>query len=83
MSELLLFSLYDDKVGAYSTPFFFSHRGQAVRAATDLANDPSTIPGKHPEDFTLYCLGTFNDETGMTIPARENLGPLHSFKNGG
>lgn len=62
---LLAFSLLDTKTGHYSTPFFFNHRGHAIRAATELAASSDTTVGRHPSDFTLCEVGTFDDQTGQ------------------
>lgn len=62
---LHVFSFYDSKAGYFSTPFFFPHPGQAIRTAIDLGSDTSTGPGRYPEDFTLYRIGSFNDQTAI------------------
>lgn len=62
----VVMSAYDKKARAYLTPFFVTHVDVAVRTFTSAVNDP-THPGminKHPEDFCLYHLGTFDDDTG-------------------
>lgn len=63
------YSLYDVKALTFSPPFYCSAHGQAVRMVMDLANDPNTMVGRHPEDFTLFCIGMFNDATGGLLPA--------------
>lgn len=74
------YSFYDSKVGIFHPPFFMLHRGQAFRAAMELGSDPSTQIGRHPADFSLFEVGTFNDQTGaleMTPPV--NLGVVNTF----
>lgn len=63
--QTYVFSLYDMKTGIYGTPFFSIHEAHAVRMVADLAADLSTVVGRHPADYTLYCLGRFDDATGM------------------
>lgn len=63
--KLLAFSLLDIKTGAYSTPFFFPHPGQAIRAVIDLARDMDTTVGRHPADYDLRQVGVFDDATGL------------------
>ena len=58
-----IFSVYDSKVEAYIQPFFMQSRGQAIRAFGDTAGDKTTNIGKHPADFTLFELGTFDPLT--------------------
>ncbi|QXP08349.1 MAG: nonstructural protein [Arizlama microvirus] len=57
-----IFTVYDSKVEAYLQPFFLPSKGAALRAITDVANDPSHMFGKHPEDYVLFELGTFDDQ---------------------
>lgn len=61
---LKTFSLFDRKAGAFMTPFFMPSRGQAVRALTDLVSDPATTVARHPGDFALFELGSFDDALG-------------------
>lgn len=56
-----IFSVYDSKVEAYMAPFFMAARGQAIRAFVDTATDAASQLGKHPEDFTLFELGEYDD----------------------
>lgn len=61
---LQVFAILDDKAGSYSAPFFMATRGQALRAFADLANDPQSTINKHPEDYRLHHIGTFDDNSG-------------------
>lgn len=58
------FCILDTKTGIHNAPFFVPHPGAAVRAFKDLATDLSTQIGRHPADFTLICIGQFDDQTG-------------------
>lgn len=63
--ELRMMALRDAALEAYGRPFFVSTVGQAVRSFMDeLANKDSEI-SKHPADYDLYCLGVYNDFTGV------------------
>lgn len=62
-----MFSVYDAKAGAFNTPFFMATDEMAIRGFTDACNDPQTMFHKHPADFVLYLVGTFNDQTGETV----------------
>jgi len=75
-----MFSFYDTKAGFFHTPFFFSHPGQAIRAAMDLGGDLSTTIGRHPSDYALYQLGEFDDQTGQATSSQPiNLGLVTGF----
>jgi hypothetical protein len=62
------FSFFDSKAGYFSPPFFYPHRGQAIRTAIDLGSDPNTQIGRYPSDFSLFEIGTFDDQTGLFAP---------------
>ncbi len=62
--KLEMFSIYDHKAKAYIRPFFTPNSALAIRAITDAQADPTHMFHKHPEDFGLYHLGTFDDATG-------------------
>lgn len=63
--NLRMFAIFDIKAEVFSAPFFMSTAGEAVRAFKDLVNDPNTTIGRHPEDYRLMCLGTWNNGTGL------------------
>jgi hypothetical protein len=60
----IIFSVRDSKAGAYLPPFFMPTRAQAERAFADCINDEKHQFGKHPEDYTFYEIGSFDDHTG-------------------
>lgn len=79
---LNVYAVFDKKLGNYATPFFMKNHGLALRAFGDLVMDPSTTVSRHAEDFSLYYLGAFDDETGELL----NQEPVHishavDFKN--
>lgn len=65
--RLKMFAIHDKKAQVYNTPFFFAHDGQAVRAFSDLVNDPQSSICKHPEDFSLFGVAVFDDELGRVV----------------
>lgn len=58
------FAFFDRKGAFFSTPFFFPATPMAIRAANDLALDPGTAMGRHPSDYDLYRLGSYDDSSG-------------------
>lgn len=60
------FAVYDVKVGKYTQPFLLHSKGEAIRSWVDVVNDEKTNFKKHPEDYTLFHLGEWDDESGMT-----------------
>lgn len=74
--NLKVFTVFDSKVGAYMRPFFCQSTGEAMRAWVDTVNDPQTAMNKHPEDYTLFELGTWNDTGALFTqePTPKSLG---------
>jgi len=58
-----MFVIYDVKAQFYNKPFYCQNDNVALRAFTDLANDKDTDVGKHPTDFILFSVGTYEDTT--------------------
>lgn len=75
------YSLYDVKALTYSPPFYCAAHGQAVRMVMDLAGDNNTMVGRHPADFTLFCVGRFNDQSGELVAndVREHVADVLSL----
>lgn len=68
-----LFSIYDNKSRAFQAPFVHSNESTALRAlAGSIGERPGDMLAKYPEDFELFYLGTFDDNTGEyeTVTAR-------------
>jgi hypothetical protein len=69
-----VYGIFDTASGIYDRPFVMQSDGQALRAFGDIAVDAEHPIGKHPEDFSLFRLGTFNDNTGeLTCTGKECL----------
>lgn len=64
MTILKAFSVYDAKAQAYLPPFFFRATGEAVRAFTTAANTSGHDFNNYADDYTLFEVGEFNDDTG-------------------
>lgn len=73
--ELKIFTVHDSKVGAYLQPFFMRSRGEAIRAFITVVNDRQSQFYSHPEDYTLFEVGTYDDQTGR-VEAHHVLEPL-------
>ena len=59
-----IYAVYDSKGESYTPPFFDHAEGRAIRTFSDCCNDPGHQFGKHPEDYTLFDLGQYDDNTG-------------------
>lgn len=79
---LKIFSIWDIKAENFSNPFFMSTAGEAIRAFKDLVNDPNTTVGRHPGDYRLMCLGTWDSGTGIiTSDAADSFGFGSDYKD--
>lgn len=75
------YTLYDTKSLSSSPPFFALTHGVATRMVSDIANDLGTSVGRHPADYTLYCIGRFDDAAGILLPGdvREHVAHVVSL----
>ena len=62
------FTVYDSKAEAFLQPFFMQSKGAAIRGFTELVNDKNHSFGKYPGDYTLFELGSFDEQTGKFVP---------------
>jgi len=80
--QLKLFTVYDRAAQAYMTPFFLLTKGLAIRSFSETVNDPNHNFGKYSEDFTLFELGSYDDQKSKfeIYPAPVSLGVGVEFK---
>lgn len=64
---LKVFSVFDSKLQVFNTPFFSRSAADASRSFSDLVRDSRTTVGQHPDDFFLYEIGQYSDETGELV----------------
>lgn len=79
--KLKAFSIYDSKAFAYLPPYFMAEKGMAAREFTNAARDEKGRIGMNPEDYFLFCIGEFDDQTGVLVPFKEpeSMGSALSF----
>lgn len=63
--KLYVYSIFDSAVKAYARPFFIESDAAAVRAFQDLVNKEATTTFKHPDNFTLMHIGSYDDLLGL------------------
>lgn len=61
-----IFCIRDRAADVFTQPFFMPTNGVAIRSFSDEINRaaPDNNMNKHPEDFDLYLMGEFDDNTG-------------------
>lgn len=58
--KLSAFAIHDEKACSFMTPVYFNYKGQASRWFEDLIKENNNPISKHPEDYSLYHIGYFN-----------------------
>lgn len=61
-------AVQDAKASAFLTPVFFANVGQAIRLFGDVCAQKDSSFYVHPEDYALYKLGEYNDNSGIITP---------------
>ncbi len=76
--EHQMYTVYDEKSKAYLQPFFSQSDGTAIRAITDCVYNRDHVFSKHPADFTLFHLGSYDDSNSSfkLLPAPAVLATL-------
>jgi len=62
--KVAVFSIFDKKSGLFSMPFFLTNANLALRSFGDAVLDSTTGISKHPEDYQLFQLSEFDDNSG-------------------
>jgi hypothetical protein len=68
--KLQVYSVFDSKAEVFGTPMFFQTAGIATRAFGDECNRTESELHKHPEDYTLFHIGEFIQDTGLMVPLK-------------
>lgn len=62
-----VYAVYDDKAKCFGNPFYCQTDGVARRLIADQTTEDKSRPSlirDHPEDFSLYRVGTFDTDSG-------------------
>ena len=68
MAKQSLYAIFDRASGVYDGPLRGQADGVVVREFTDMCVGDTHKISQHPEDYTLFKLGEFNDGTGELEP---------------
>jgi hypothetical protein len=71
----IIVSVKDSAAQAFGRPIFVPSTAVAVRSFRDEINrkDSTEDMAKHPEDFELYELGSFDDSNGAIVVVEPRL----------
>lgn len=68
-----IFTVYDSKAEAYLSPFAANTPGLAERMFTDMVQTQGHQFALHPEDYTLYRIGTYDTHTASIAPTEHSV----------
>ena len=60
-----LYSVYDSVAETWGKPFPMKNKGEAIRGFAQAVNDKQTQLNLHPEDYTLFEIGEWDDDRGI------------------
>lgn len=63
--KLQIYSVYDKGCGAFLQPFFARALGEAIRSFMDACMKDGLPFNAHPDHYTLYHHGEFDDGSGV------------------
>lgn len=66
MTKLCVLAVRDSAADVYGSPFFVPSIGVGIRNFGEAINkqDENNMMYQHPEDFSLWSLGVYDDGTG-------------------
>lgn len=66
MAKFLVVAVRDSAAGIFGQPMCMQSKAVAIRAFADEVNKPHEQNqwNKHPEDFEMFVLGQWDDESG-------------------
>jgi len=65
--KINVYSVFDSKAAVFANPFYMANDAVALRGFAGAVNSPESMLYKHPEDYSLYRLGTFDDSVGLLV----------------
>lgn len=77
MQKLKMFSIRDGKGEIFHAPFYAKTHGEAERTFNENASNPESMIHKYPQDYDLYFVGEYDDQTGK-LKAEDT--PQHMIK---
>lgn len=69
MSKENLYSIFDSKANTYGMVFGSVSDGVAHRMFLSAVASGNSDISRYPEDFYLFCIGSFDDTTGILDPS--------------
>lgn len=60
-----VFTIFDAATKTYSPPMLYRTIEEAIRVFRREVNEPTSQLSRYPADYSLFELGTFDDETSI------------------
>jgi len=73
-----IYAIMDRQMNAFMAPAAIPTDGMAIRQFIDKINGQNPM-SQHPDDYSLWRLGYFDDQTGEMINEKEKLGEAANF----
>lgn len=70
---LKVYAVYDCKTEAYFPPMYNTTNAAALRDFADKVNTPNHPWSRHPEDFSLFGIGVYDDLTAVITPTSPHV----------
>ena len=74
-----IYTLNDRIAKIYTPPFFLNTDEEAARILSDMLSDENHEITTHAKDYDVFCVGTFDFNTGVITSHRRNLGSLEDI----
>ena len=79
--KLQMFSIYDTVSKLYARPFFDINDSTAKRNLRAAINDPKSGLSENINDYRLYLIGEFDDQSGSFTLADHSPAYIDNFTN--
>jgi len=63
-----LYVVLDKLAGVYGSPFVMQNDSIALRDFGFACRQPESSLSRHPEDYSLWCIATFDDNSAQIEP---------------
>lgn len=87
--KVRMYSIYDKKTQLFGFPQYCHNAAQACRMFTGVFLEPQNMMARFPEDYDIYDLGEFDDNSGTVtsdkptfICSLKSLNKVNSDING-
>ncbi|AJK28300.1 putative nonstructural protein [Eel River basin pequenovirus] len=78
-----IFTVFDSAAKAFLEPFFAPTTESALRSFRQVVNKEGHQFNQFPEDYTIFLIGTFDQQTGIITPENPtSLGVAITFIEG-